>query len=215
MAKTTAPLLSFGASGAIAKTQVYSKWRGIDYARRYVVPANPNTVGQQSTRDTFKLLSAMWVGAGPLLRAPWALFATGQPFTDRNAFMGRNIEVLRGEADMQNFIGSPGAKGGLPPSSIAAAAGVGQITVTFTNPAAPTGWTLVAAQAACFVDQDPETPWAGTLTEAEDTAAPMDTVVLDGGLPTSLHVVVGWLQWTKANGDTAYGASLIDTATPT
>lgn len=48
MAKVTNPLLSFSASGQIGKSIVFDK-RG--RARAYVVPANPQTVGQMAVRN--------------------------------------------------------------------------------------------------------------------------------------------------------------------
>jgi len=50
MAKLKAPLLSLGASGALAKALVFFPWKGLDVAREYVVPANPNSVPQQTQR---------------------------------------------------------------------------------------------------------------------------------------------------------------------
>ena len=214
MAKTTAPLLSFGASGAIAQAMVFSTWRGISYVRRYVVPENPKTVAQTLTRDIFRTLSDMWKIMGSIAIAPWQTFSISKPLTDRNAMMGKNIASLRGDADMADFIGSPGARGGLAPISIVSTPGVGTITVVFTNPAAPTGWTLVAAQAVCFLDQAPEAPGLNPVNEAEDTASPFDTVVLTG-LAAGLHQVSAWLKWTKPDGLTAYGASINATETPT
>ena len=214
MAKTTAPLLSFGASGAIANTMVYATWRGIPYVRRFVIPENPRTVGQTLTRDIFKTLSDMWKVQGSLAIAPWQTFTVSKPLTDRNAFMGKNIAVLRGQADMQLFIGSPGARGGLPPTSIVTTPGVGTISIAFTNPGAPTGWTLDAAVAVAFPDQAPEATFIGPVTEGEDAVTPFDTVLLSG-LDTVLHVVAAWLRWTKPDGLTAYGASILSTETPT
>jgi len=214
MAKTTAPLLSFGASGALAQAMVFATWRGISYVRRYVVPENPRTVAQTLTRDIFRTLSDMWKIMGSIAIAPWQTFTISKPLTDRNAFMGKNIASLRGDVDMVDFIGSPGARGGLAPNSIVTAAGVGTITVTFTNPAAPTGWTLVAAQAVAFPDQAPEAPLVGPVAEAEDAVTPFDTVVLTG-LAAGLHQVSAWLKWTKPDGLTAYGASINVTETPT
>jgi hypothetical protein len=60
MARTTAPLLGFNATGQIAKTMVYGTWRGVKYARRYVIPGNPQTAAQQTTRTTFATLREMW-----------------------------------------------------------------------------------------------------------------------------------------------------------
>lgn len=50
MAKLKAPLLSLGASGAIGKAIVYFPWKGLDAAREYVVPSNPNTAAQAAQR---------------------------------------------------------------------------------------------------------------------------------------------------------------------
>jgi len=214
MAKPTAPLLSFDASGTLAKTMVFSRWRGIPYVRRYVIPANPKTAGQSLTRNTFTMLTELWKVAGPLLVEPWGLYATGRKFLDRNAFIGQNIALMRSEVDMALFRASPGARGGLPPDSISAAAGVATITVTFVNPTPPTGWAIVAAVALAFPDQLPTIAFVGPSTEGEDTVTPFDTVVL-AGLDTVLHQVFGFLQWTKPDGSTAFSISLQDSATPT
>jgi len=214
MAKPTAPLLSFDASGTLAKTMVFSRWRGIPYVRRYVIPANPQTAAQQTTRNTFTMLTEFWKVAGPLLQAPWGLYATGRKFLDRNAFIGQNIALIRGEVDMALFRASPGARGGLPPVSISAAPGVAEIIVTFVPPAAPTGWTIIAAQAVAIPDQDPAVAFVGPAVEDEDTVTPFDTVTLTG-LDTVLHYVYGWMEWTKPDGTSAYSISLVDSATPT
>jgi len=214
MAKTTAPLLSFGASGALANAMVFATWRGIPYVRRYVVPENPRTVAQTLTRDVFRTLSDMWKIMGSIAIGPWQTFTISKPLTDRNSMMGKNIASLRGDANMNDFIGSPGARGGLAPDGIALVAGVGTITVTFTNPAAPPGWTLVSVQAVAFPDQAPEATLVGPVTEAEDAVTPFDTVLLTGLAP-GLHQVSGWLKWTKPDGLTAYGPSINGTETPT
>jgi len=50
MAKLTAPLFSFGASGALAKALVYFPWKGLNVVRQYVVPANPKSDAQVAQR---------------------------------------------------------------------------------------------------------------------------------------------------------------------
>lgn len=54
MAKVTGPLLSLGASGQIAKTLVYMRWKGIDDVRQYVIPTNPQTAPQITQRGYFE-----------------------------------------------------------------------------------------------------------------------------------------------------------------
>ena len=53
MAKVILPLGSFSASGQIGRAFVYFPWKGIKCVREYVIPANPNTQGQQTQRSHF------------------------------------------------------------------------------------------------------------------------------------------------------------------
>ncbi len=53
MAKVRLPLGSFGARGQIGKAFVYFPWKGIACVREYIIPANPNTTGQQTQRGYF------------------------------------------------------------------------------------------------------------------------------------------------------------------
>lgn len=50
MAKVTMPLMSGSASGQIAKAIVFAGWKGIQYVRKYVVPANPQSAEQGDYR---------------------------------------------------------------------------------------------------------------------------------------------------------------------
>ena len=214
MAKITGPLLSLGASGSIAKTLVFSKWKGRLYARRHVTPANPQTVAQTLTRDVFAAASSYWRGAGSLFIAAFDLNATGQAKTGRNIFMGSSIGLMRGEVNNALFPFSPGAKGGLAPLSVVATPGSQQLSVAFTNPTAPTGWTLVSAIAATVLDGDPTAPTAFTITEGEDDVSQV-TVVLAGLTASVLYTFGGWLEWLKPDGTRAYGPAVNGTATPT
>lgn len=214
MAKITAPFLALGASGTIADTLVASKWKGRPYMRQHVVPANPQSVGQTSTRNAFSVANEIWKVGPALFSAPWNLFAQGQVLTGRNAFMGAYVRDNRGQADLTAMLFSPGAKGGLPPDSIALTPGSTQITVDFTNPSAPVGWTLVSAIAATIRDGNPESTTFVNITAGEDTGT-MNQVVLTGLTASVLYAVGGWLEWTKPDGSTAYSVSLLDTATPT
>jgi len=216
MAKTDAPLLSFGAGGQIGKAQVYSKWRGVSYARRYVSPSNPQSTEQTLTRSAFRWLSQIWKFGPALALAPWDAFAAGQRFTGRNAFIGQNTSVLRGEADAANFIGSPGAKGGIPPAAIAVAPGNDLLTVTLTAPALPAGWSIQAGVAWCVPNanpqDDPVTLYASVA--AEDLTTPY-VISVTGLLSAQEYLASGWFRYTKADGSTAYGPALSDLATTT
>jgi hypothetical protein len=209
MSKTTAPLLSFDAKGQIGKSMVASSWRGVKYMRRYVIPANPKTLAQQTVRSTFALLREMWKLAPALITAPWDSFAQGRPFLGMNKWVGENVRVLNGETDMNNFIGSPGAKGGLAPLGITVDDAVAtQFTVTVDVPPAPPGWAISGAVAYAFLDQDPAGFFEGQITVAEDTAGPAYAVVLTGLTPAEEYQVGAFLRWTKPDGVLAYSVSL-------
>lgn len=213
MAGTTAPLLSFGASGQVAKTQVYSTWRGVPYVRRYVIPGNPQSANQTKTRSVFSFMSNMWKNAPALLQDPWTLYSTGQPFYNRNAFIGKNVKSLRAGTDMTAWIASPGAKGGVSPLSVTATGGSGEVTVTFTNPTPPTGWTIAAAVAAATKSGDPHTATTYNVVAGEDSST-FDSVALTG-LSAGSYEIAAWLKWTKPDGTTAYSVSINRTATAT
>lgn len=216
MAKLTAPVLSFGGSGTIGKTVTYATWRGVKYARQRVVPANPNTLAQQTVRKTFALLREMWKIAPEGLVAPWNEFAKGRPFLGVNKFVGENVRVLNGQVDMTAFIASPGARGGLPPASavFAPGGGSGEIDVTVVPPAPPSGWAVTSVDAIAFLDQNPAGFFEGGISFVTDAATPFELTFtgLDGGED---YIVAAWIVWEKPDGSVAYSVSVSDKVTAT
>lgn len=212
MAKTTAPLLSFGGSGAIAKTQVYASWRGVKYARRYVVPANPNTASQGQTRGVFSFLNGFWKVLNPNVQAAWTLFSKGRPFFNRNAFISQNLPGLRGttgspEMDMATAVMSPGANGGLAAASISpASSGAGTAQITLVAPDLPSGWTITKAHFIAKKQVEPATSLDYTSEYAFDATDPY--VGSFTGLATGTYDCFGFFEYLKPDGSTAYSPSL-------
>ena len=213
MAKPQAPLLSLGASGTIAKTLTFARWKGRAYVKHHVAGEDPRTPAQALARDTFKTGDALWVPAPALFKAPWDRFAAGQVKSGYNAWLGRFVRDNIGRTDLLNLTFSPGAAGGLATSAITLTAGVSSITVDFTNPAPPIGWTLESAIAAAIRDGDPATTTLLEVTAGEDAVAQAQ-VVLSGLTGGVLYVVGAWLRWRKPDGSIAYAPSLTGTATP-
>ena len=91
MAKVTGPLFSLSASGQIAKTLVFMKWKGIDDVRKYVIPANPNTAAQQTQRAFITAALSMWHVTDWIAAdlTAWNLYATtlGKVMSGFNAFV--------------------------------------------------------------------------------------------------------------------------------
>jgi len=213
MAKVVAPLLGWSASGQIAKTQVYAEWKGRPYARRYVIPANPNTAGQQLTRNTFKFLNALWQFLPAASIAAWQLYATVSRFTPRNGWLKQNNGVLRTETDLLLITPSTAAGSGLVASSMVLAVAPTQITATLVAPTLPVGWSIDSAHAMAIRNVDPQTSEIYDVGYGFDVAAPYDCVIT-GLTDAQEYVVGGWFEFTKANGQKAYGVAITDQATP-
>lgn len=214
MPKTVAPLLSFDASGQIGNAMVYAKWRGVQYARRYVIPSNPNTTDQQETRNTFGWLNNVWRYMPAEVQESWNAYASGQPLTGRNGLIKFNLSDLRSETDLTNFIMAPAAKSGPVAASMILTPGDDQITVALTAPSLPTGWSVDQAVASAIQQQDPQ---SGTLFD--QVAGTDDTdpysIVLTGLADAAVYVVGGWFRYLRPDGTFAYGPALMDTATTT
>ena len=72
MAKLRLPLLSLEARGAIGESIVFFPWKGINAARKYVVPSNPKTTAQNTQRDyvtriVAKIHDAQGLAVDPLI----------------------------------------------------------------------------------------------------------------------------------------------------
>jgi hypothetical protein len=219
MAKTTAPLLSFGASGQVAKSQVYAKWKGRPYVRRHVIPANPQSTAQTYTRDMFNWLSQVWKLMPGNTAAAWTLFASGQVLTNRNAFVGKNVQAMRNkggvpDTDLANFIFQPGAKGGISAAGATFTGAAGQITIAVTQPTSvPTGWTISQAIGAVIPQQAPTSGTLYQMVEGTDVSPPYSIVIT--GLAAGNYQCAAFLEWIKPDASVAYSASITGTATVT
>jgi hypothetical protein len=215
MAVVTAPLLSFSASGQIAKTQVYATWKGRPYVRRLVTPSNPKSSEQTLTRGTFTFLNSVWKISPADFRAPWTAYARGLVMTDRNAFLKKNIGELRDETDLAQLTLSPGAGGGLTVTPVITP-GSGDLTIDLTAPSPlPSGWSIVKMVAVAIRDQDPTT---GTFYEIEagfDATSTYQVVL--SGLAAGDWAAGAWFVYQRSSlaTDLAYGSSVATIETVT
>lgn len=214
MARTTGPLLSFDARQSIGKTIVYSTWKGISYARRWVQPANPNTAAQQDTRNTFKWLMSVWTFMPASVQESWDAYAEGQPMTGRNALAKFNVSQLKGDSDLTDFLFAPSAKSGPVDGGVVVTPGAGQLSVAVTAPVLPSGWTIVQAVAACIRQQDPQTGTLYTVVAAVD-ATSLYACVLTGLTAGQVHRVGAWFKYQKPDLSFAYGRATMTVGTPT
>lgn len=95
MAKVSAPLMSLDASGQVGKAIVFSKWKGVNYVRRHITPANPQSTDQTAIRDLITDASQAWatgatVGAVTLdaaYKLAYTTAAAGQPLSGFNLYI--------------------------------------------------------------------------------------------------------------------------------
>ncbi len=208
MARLTAPLLSFEGSGQIARTQVYSTWKGIPYARRYTVPANPRSTGQVQTRSVFSWLNFIWRTAPADFTAPWRAAVVGRPLIDRNLFIKQNLPLLRTAGSLDGMVFSPGAKGGIA-STITITPGAGQLTFAGSDPTPlPSGWSIVALVGAAIKEQDPEADVDFEVFTVTDLTTPF-SAVMSGLEATTDYAAAGWWVYQRSASltDLAYSAA--------
>ena len=89
MPRLTGPLFSLDARQTLAKTIVYSAWKGINYARIRVVPYNPKSAAQQGVRTSLTYGVQYWrdgtVSAGD--KTSWNTYAAGLNESGFNRYM--------------------------------------------------------------------------------------------------------------------------------
>lgn len=214
MAKTTAPALSFGASGQIASTMVYSRWKGRQYVRRHVVPSNPQTSEQSLTRNAFTWLQSVYKVAPSIVTDVWDAYAKGLVMTGRNGFTKQNLPTLRPASDIVGMVMSPGALGGLPPASLTPTGGVGTMSLAVVAPSVlPQGWTIYSAQGAIIRSQDPQSGVLFNIQAGEDLTSAY--AIAFSSLGAHAWECFAWLKWTRPDGQFAYSPSLHATASST
>lgn len=92
MARLIGPAHSFGASGKLA-SMVFGNWRGIDWCRELVIPANPQTENQVNIRTALTLSVAKWQEFSPTEQNLWNGAAEGKPYSGYNLFMRKALEA--------------------------------------------------------------------------------------------------------------------------
>jgi len=119
---------------------VFSKWKGVNYARSRVDPSNPNTVNQQEVRDALRQLVTLWQASAGIIRTCWANFASGRNLSGFNAFVGSNAVDQRAA----NPIELTKDLNGTPLTAFAAVTGSGaaEIDISFAATPVPAGQKL-------------------------------------------------------------------------
>ncbi len=92
MAKTKGPLFSLEASGSVAKTIVYSQWKGRNYVRQHTIPLNPQSPAQVNVRAAMTLLVAAWQGEIQGTKDSWNTYGKLTNLSGFNAYVSRGMD---------------------------------------------------------------------------------------------------------------------------
>jgi hypothetical protein len=95
MARVKGPLFSVDASGTVASTVVFSRWRGRNYVRRHAIPANPRSAGQTAARTVIAFLAPEWSLMTDADKASWENLAEATNISPFNAFVAANARNWR------------------------------------------------------------------------------------------------------------------------
>jgi len=140
MAIVKGPAMSLDASGSLAGAIVYSKWKGRNYIRQLVTPANPRSGAQTGFRSSMKFLAQNWAGLTAGNKATWEDRAADMIVSEFNAFTSYNQKRWR------NFLTptkeDPAAEISVPataPTGVATA-GVRMSTVVLTDTVTAPDW---------------------------------------------------------------------------
>jgi len=76
-------------SGQAGKAGVFAKWKGRQYRRKYVIPANPKTTMQLTIRGYFTNVIAAWHTYHSIQRLVYSYLATGLVMSGMNLLVSR------------------------------------------------------------------------------------------------------------------------------
>jgi len=166
------------ASGSLGGAIVFSKWKGRNYIRQLVTPANPKSGGQVGMRSCFKFLTQEWAGLTDGNKATWEDRADDMVASTFNAYCSynqkrwRNFEGISKEDPAADtpFSGTEGV--------LTAVASERSITVTQKVTAEGNGWGVAIFRYA--VTATP-TAW-NNLIAVVPIAATADVVYVDSPL---------------------------------
>ncbi len=143
MAIVHGPAMSLDASGSLAGAIVFSKWKGRNYVRQLVTPANPRSGAQTGFRASMKFLAQNWAGLSDAEKATWENRATDMIVSNFNAFTSYN--QLRWRNFLTPSKDDPAAEASTPPTAATGVAtpGVRMMTVVLTDSATAPDWGYI------------------------------------------------------------------------
>ena len=84
--------MSLDATGTLGNAVTFSKWKGRNYVRERVIPANPKSGAQVGRRAMFKFLTQYWSTISDANQATWQELAEQLISSRFNAYQSQNMQ---------------------------------------------------------------------------------------------------------------------------
>jgi len=142
MARVTLSPLVAGINGRTADA-VFAQWKGRQYVRQHVTPANPNTAGQQAVRASLSECVQIWHHLSNDLRAAFNAGAVQFNYSGYNSFTSRSRAILQAATGLKGPVRDPEAATPylmIPPSMSAAVPADSALGFTWTDTAQGAGY---------------------------------------------------------------------------
>jgi hypothetical protein len=180
MVKLKGPMMSMDASGSIGNVLVFSKWKGRNYARRHVIPANPQSGLQVGMRAMLSWMTKRYGSIAAATKLDWAAFYSAESISGINGYLKFNQpRVRRGLGIFEDKDNTPAAAIAAPTAVVATAA-VKSVNLTWVASigANPSGTIIYMSKTTGF------TPGPDTIVQAENQAILAKTIIgLTTGTP--------------------------------
>lgn len=193
MVKVNGPMLSLDASGTIANTATFAKWKGRAYVRQRVVPTNPKSAGQTSIRQMLKFLSQQWASMTAPEKASWDTLAAAAAVSPFNSYVAAGLARWR-QLDAPAAATPALETGSYQASAAATATGsYHQAVVEFPIAAVHDGWGIAIERNTVDVYQGTFAAIVGVIA----TPAAAATLFTDLGLVAGTYYYF-WRRFTRA-----------------
>lgn len=92
MVKVNAPMMSLDATGTLGNAITFSKWKGRNYVRERVIPANPKSGAQVGRRAMMRFITQNWNALSAAAKASWQDLADQLVVSTFNAYCSWNMQ---------------------------------------------------------------------------------------------------------------------------
>lgn len=207
MATTKAPLFGLDASGTLADSIVFSKWRGRTYVRRHAVPANPKSGLQVGVRSVMKFITQDYTNLTAAEKTSWSTLAAVDNITNLNAQVRDAISRARRNLGWRRDPTEAPATTPDAPTALTATAQPKTIVWSWTRPAANKGNYSAALYQSTTM---------GFTADISNLVAIVDEATITVTIPNLTTGTTYYARVRETNGDGDLGALAIEASgTPT